>query len=111
VELAAHMPPELKLKDTGKFVLKQIARGLLPEAVIDRPKGYFPMPALKYVRGEFYQFMRDILESDTCRQRGLYNRNYVERLLSDPEQHFTRIQGSKLWHLSLLEYWMQRHLP
>ncbi|MGD8559597.1 MAG: N-acetylglutaminylglutamine amidotransferase [Gammaproteobacteria bacterium] len=111
VELAAQMPPELKLKDNGKFVLKQIARGLLPEAVIDRPKGYFPMPALKYVRGEFYQFMRDILQSDTCRQRGLYNRNYVERLLSEPEQHFTRIQGSKLWHLSLLEYWMQRHLP
>ncbi|MEI6412754.1 MAG: N-acetylglutaminylglutamine amidotransferase, partial [Pseudomonadota bacterium] len=51
VELAARCPPELKLKEQGKFPLKAIARGLLPDAVIDRPKGYFPMPALKYVRG------------------------------------------------------------
>jgi len=111
VELAAQMPPELKLKNDGKYVLKQIARNLLPAAVIDRPKGYFPMPALKYVRGEFYQFMQEILNSRACRERNLYNRNYVEQLLAAPEAHFTRIQGSKLWHLSLLEYWLQCHLP
>lgn len=111
VELAAQMPPELKLKDNGKYVLKAIARGLLPDAVIDRPKGYFPMPALKYVRGEFYEFMREILNSETCRQRGLYDRAYVDKLLAAPEEHFTRIQGSKLWHLSLLEYWLQLNLP
>ena len=111
VELAAQMPPALKLKENGKYVLKQIARGLLPDAVIDRPKGYFPMPALKYVRGEFYDFMRDILNSEACRQRNLYNRSYVDKLLTEPEAHFTRIQGSKLWHLSLLEYWLQLNLP
>ncbi len=111
VELAAQMPPELKLKENGKYVLKKIARGLLPDAVIDRPKGYFPMPTLKYVRGEFYDLMRDILNSATCRQRGLYNRAYVDKLLAAPEAHFTRIQGSKLWHLSLLEYWLQLNLP
>jgi asparagine synthase (glutamine-hydrolysing) len=111
VELAARMPPYLKLKDNGKYVLKTIARGLLPDAVIDRPKGYFPMPALKYVRGEFYEFMQEILNSQACRQRGLYSRAYVEKLLAAPEAHFTRIQGSKLWHLSLLEYWLQLNLP
>ena len=53
VELAASCPPELKLKHQGKGLLKEIARGRIPDAVIDRPKGYFPMPALKYVRGDF----------------------------------------------------------
>lgn len=114
VELAAQMPPELKLRgsdrDNGKYVLKEIARGLLPDAVIDRRKGYFPMPALKYIRGDFYHFMRDILESKACWERGIYNRAYVDKLLAEPEQHFTRIQGSKLWHLSLLEYWLQQNL-
>jgi len=51
VELAASMPTELNLRDTGQYVLKQIARGLVPDSVIDRKKGYFPVPALKYVRG------------------------------------------------------------
>lgn len=107
VELAAKMPPELKLKEGGKFPLKALARGLLPDSVIDRPKGYFPVPALKYVRGDFLEFMRGILNSESCIKRGLYQRDYVEKLLAAPEKYLTKIQGSKLWHLALLEYWLQ----
>jgi len=110
VELAAQMPPELKLQSDGKHVLKRIARGLLPDMVIDRRKGYFPMPALKYVRGEFLDFMQDILNSRACIERGVYQRSYVEKLLGAPERYHTRIQGSKLWHLALLEYWLQRNV-
>ena len=110
VELAARMPPELKLASGGKHILKRIARGRLPDAVIDRKKGYFPMPALKYVRGDFLAFMRAILDSEACRRRGLFRRDYVDRLLAEPERHHTRIQGSKLWHLALLELWLQRNL-
>jgi asparagine synthase (glutamine-hydrolysing) len=107
VELAAKMPPSLKLKEGGKFPLKAVARGVIPDAVIDRPKGYFPVPALKYVRGEFLDRMRVILQSRACIERGLYQRSYVEKLLAEPEMHLTRIQGSKLWHLALLEWWLQ----
>jgi asparagine synthase (glutamine-hydrolysing) len=110
VELAASCPPELKLKHGGKGVLKEIARGRIPDAVIDRPKGYFPMPALKYVRGDFYQFMADTLNSRASRDRGLFERAYIDRLLAEPEQHFTRLNGSKLWHCALLEYWLQKHI-
>ncbi len=110
VEIAAAMPPELKLRDGGKYALKAIARGLIPDPVIDRPKGYFPVPALKYVRGPFLEFMREILMSQACRQRNLFQRAYVDKLLAEPEAHFTRILGSKLWHLALLEYWLQIHV-
>ena len=110
VEVAARCPPELKLRSEGKHLLKRIARGIVPDAVIDRPKGYFPMPALKFVRGEFLEFMRGILDSQACRERGLFDRGYVERLLAAPEMHHTRIMGSKLWHLALLELWLQRNV-
>lgn len=110
VELALSMPPESKLKNGGKHPLKTIARGLLPDAVIDRPKGYFPMPALKYVRGEFLDFMREVLNSEACRRRGLFQRAYVEKLLAAPEKYMTPLQGSKLWHLALLEYWLQMNV-
>jgi asparagine synthase (glutamine-hydrolysing) len=112
VELAAKMPPALKLKEGGKFPLKAIARGLIPDSVIDRPKGYFPVPALKYVRGPFLELMRDLLMSPACIARGLYQRDYVDKLLASPEapEHFTRINGSKLWHLALLEWWLQVHI-
>ncbi|MEN8213391.1 MAG: N-acetylglutaminylglutamine amidotransferase [Pseudomonadota bacterium] len=110
VEVAAKSPPAFRLKQDGKYPLKRIARGMVPDAVIDRPKGYFPMPALKYVRGEFLGFMRDILDSQACRERGIFERSYIDMLLAAPEMHHTRIQGSKLWHLAVFEYWLQRNL-
>jgi len=110
VELAMQMPAELKLREGGKYPLKAIARGLIPDSVIDRPKGYFPMPALKYVRGEFLAMVSDALNSTACRQRGLFNRGYIDRLLAAPDQYHTRLQGSKLWHMALLELWLQEHV-
>ncbi|MGH8502210.1 MAG: N-acetylglutaminylglutamine amidotransferase [Gammaproteobacteria bacterium] len=110
VELAMQMPPALKLREGGKFPLKSMARGLVPDVVIDRPKGYFPVPALKYVRGEFLQLMIDTLNSNQARERGLFQREYVQRLLSEPEAHTTPLNGSKLWHLALLELWLQRNV-
>ncbi|BCU06229.1 N-acetylglutaminylglutamine amidotransferase [Allochromatium tepidum] len=110
VELAARCPPELKLREGGKYPLKALARGLLPDAVIDRPKGYFPMPALKYVRGPFLDMMRDVLTSRAGRERGLYRQAYLDQLLAAPDMHHTRIQGNKLWHPALLELWLQRHV-
>ena len=107
VELAMQLPPALKIGGDGKYVLKKIARGLLPDAVIDRPKGYFPVPALKFVRGPFLEFMRDIVDSRACRERGLFQRAYLDQLLAEPEAHLTRLLGSKLWHAALLEFWLQ----
>ncbi|MBT8129048.1 MAG: N-acetylglutaminylglutamine amidotransferase [Gammaproteobacteria bacterium] len=110
IELVASMPPELKLASGGKHVLKQISRGLLPDSVIDRKKGYFPMPSLKYVRGEFLDFMKQVLLCDTAKSRGLYNPAYVEKLMAEPEAYLTRLQGSKLWHLAALELWLQQNV-
>jgi len=107
VELAARIPAELKVKDGGKYILKEAARALVPDAVIDRPKGYFPVPALKYLRGRFLEFVRDTLDSRQARQRGLFNRPYVERLLADPEGELTPKGHSKLWQAALLECWLQ----
>jgi len=110
VELAASMPAEMKLPNGGKHVLKELSRGFLPDSVVNRSKAYFPMPALKYVRGEFLTFMKDILLCDSARQRGFFNPVYVEKLLKKPEEHLTRLQGSKLWHLAALELWWQQNI-
>src|SRR5690606_8660006 len=109
VELAARIPADLKLRDGGKHVLKEAAREVIPAEVIDRPKGYFPVPALKYLRGEYLDWVRAALTSDTARRRNLFDPAYVETLLAAPEQHITPLNGSKLWQLGLLELWLQSH--
>lgn len=107
VEFAATMPSSLKLAGGGKYILKEAAREVIPAAVIDRPKGYFPVPALKYLRGTVLDYVREALTCDRARERGLFNPAYVDRLLADPEAHITPLRGSKLWQLGLLELWLQ----
>ncbi len=112
VELAMMAPDALKIKQDGKFILKAIARGIVPDEIIDRPKVAFPMPALKYVRGEFYAFMKSLLTSPQAKARGVFNQEKLHDLLNNPEakESFTAIQGSKLWHAALLEFWLQKHV-
>jgi len=107
VEWALKMPASLKMKGGGKFPLKKIARDLLPASVIDRKKGYFPMPALKYVQGEYLEFMSDILTSNACINRGIFSQEYVNNVINSPRKYMTALNGSRLWHLALLEFWMQ----
>ena len=107
VELAARIPAELKVRNGGKSILKDSARGLVPDDVIDRPKGYFPVPALKYLRGAFLGFVCDVLRSSRARQRGLFQHAYVDRLLANPDGELTPKGHSKLWQVALLECWLQ----
>ncbi|MGJ3242477.1 MAG: N-acetylglutaminylglutamine amidotransferase [Opitutales bacterium] len=107
LEFAAQIPPDLKIRGGGKYILGEAAREVIPSAVIDRPKGYFPVPALKYLRGPFLEMAKDALTNDAARRRGLFNQPHVEKLLSDPEAHITPLRGSKLWQLALLELWLQ----
>ena len=109
VEFAAQVPAELKIPEEGKYILKEAARKVIPSEVIDRPKGYFPVPALKYLRGPFLDMAREALTNEAARRRGLFQPAYVEKLLKDPEKHLTPLRGSKLWQLSLLELWLQKH--
>jgi len=109
VELAARIPAQFKLASDGKGVLKEAARSVIPNEVIDRPKGYFPVPALKYIQGEYLEFVQDILDSNRARQRTLFRREYIDELLTEPAAHITPLQGSKLWQVTLLEYWLQQH--
>lgn len=109
VELAARIPDEYKLCDEGKCVLKAVGRRVIPSEVIDRPKGYFPVPALKYLRGEVLEMVRDLVHSKRSQERNLFQGPYVDELFADPDSHITPLRGSKLWQIALLEIWLQQH--
>lgn len=109
VELAGTCPPELKTAQGGKGVLKEAARRVVPAEVIDRPKGYFPVPALTHLEGPYLEMVREALHSDTARQRGLFEPAAVAGLLADPNGQLTRLRGNRLWQLGLLELWLQQH--
>lgn len=109
VELAAACPPEFKLALGGKGVLKDAARGAVPDEVIDRTKGYFPVPAIRHLSGPVLDKVRDALHAPAARSRGLFRREYVDALLADPNTPRTTLGANQLWQLALLEMWLQHH--
>ena len=109
VELASRIPAKLKVGNGGKYILKQVARNFVPADVIDRPKGYFPVPSLRHLRGPFLSYVRDILSSDRARARGLYRGDFIEHMLQNPEAEMSPKGHSRLWQAALLEGWMQAH--
>jgi asparagine synthase (glutamine-hydrolysing) len=107
VELAARVPPELKLADGGKGVLKRASRGIVPNEVIDRTKGYFPVPAIRQLEGPFLQLARDALLDPAARARGLFRPSAVESMLAEPNKTRTTLGSNALWQLALVELWLQ----
>ncbi|MFF9020275.1 N-acetylglutaminylglutamine amidotransferase [Streptomyces eurythermus] len=109
VELAAACPPELKLADGGKGVLKEAGRKLLPREVVDRPKGYFPVPAITHMAGPVLERVREALCAPEAKRRGVFRDSYVAQLLAAPDRHRTKRGANALWQVALLEIWLQTH--
>ena len=108
VELAALCPPELKLAGGGKGVLKEASRKVLPAAVIDRQKGYFPVPAIRHLSG------RAARARERCAEQpgGPRPRRSISRSRSggcSPTRTPTRttLGSNALWQVALLEMWLQ----
>jgi asparagine synthase (glutamine-hydrolysing) len=107
-ELSARIPAEFKLGDGGKQVLKAAARKVIPQEVIDRPKGYFPVPGLKHLEGNTLTWVRELL-LDPSQDRGLFETAEIDRLLTNPADRITPLRGSKLWQLAALNLWLSEH--
>jgi asparagine synthase (glutamine-hydrolysing) len=107
VEFAAAIPTALKLADGGKGVMKRAARGIVPDAVIDRTKGYFPVPAIRQLAGPYLERVRDALTDPAAVERGLFDAGTVEAMLQHPNDTRTTLGSNALWQLAVLEMWLQ----
>jgi asparagine synthase (glutamine-hydrolysing) len=109
VEFAATIPARYRLRDgSTKYLFKQALRGILPDGIIDRRKHGFAVPLATWFRGDLAAFARDLLLSDTCRQRGFFNTRYVERVLTLNARG--RDLDLQLWTMLSFELWCQRFL-
>src|SRR4029450_8699050 len=106
-DLAATCRPELKTAHHGKGVLKEAARRVIPAEVIDRPKGYFPVPALTHLGGPYLDLVRDALYAPAAKGRGLFRPEAVDRLLADPNGRLTPLRGHEPGRVALLELWVE----
>jgi asparagine synthase (glutamine-hydrolysing) len=110
VDLASRIPPSLKLRRmTRKYVLKRAMQGVLPEAVIWRPKAGFGAPLRAWMGGGLRPLIDDCLSPATVRERGLFDPVAVRSLVRDNEAG-TADNALRIWALVVLELWQRTFL-
>jgi asparagine synthase (glutamine-hydrolysing) len=109
LEFVAAIPPELKLRrGTTKYIFKRALRGILPDAILDRPKWGFAVPLGEWFKGDLTGYVRELLLSERARQRGIFNPEAVETLLRLAAQG--RPRDFQIWTLISFELWCRRFL-
>jgi asparagine synthase (glutamine-hydrolysing) len=112
VEYAARLRPSLKVhgwRQTRKYLLREVARDLLPAPILSRSKKGFPVPMSEWLRGGARDYCHDLLAPDTVRRRGLFEPSVVARILQEHDSH-TADHGSLLWGLLSVEMWHRRFI-
>lgn len=107
IEMAARMPPRLKLKGLKrKYILKRAMESLLPKDVIWRKKAGFGAPIRSWLRGPLRPMIEDLLSEEAIKRRGLFNPHEVRRVI---DANFSGREDFNLQVFQLLglEMWMR----
>jgi asparagine synthase (glutamine-hydrolysing) len=109
VEFSATLPDDRKLNGTGKAILRQAMRGVLPDAIIDRPKKGFPIPIASWLRGPLRQFTRDHLLARHSACSSYLDRGAVARVIEEHGQGRTD-RSQEIWTLLVFELWHRQFI-
>ncbi len=103
VDLASKLAPEWKLRGSvEKYLLKRSVTHLLPDAIINRPKSGMMVPVEAWFQGPMLAFAKERV-LDGLAPRGLFRREFLERLLLGRQLGLRPRRGVKLWLLVTLE--------
>jgi asparagine synthase (glutamine-hydrolysing) len=110
LEFAASLPGKYKVHGfTTKYILKRVLSNRVPQEILNRKKVGFPVPYNAWLRTDLKDWIRDLLLDRETLQRGYFNRNCIERLISQN----TALGGSyskELFSLAVLELWHREFL-
>jgi asparagine synthase (glutamine-hydrolysing) len=107
VELAATMPPDLKVRgQRQKWVFKEAMRPWVPPEVVKRPKTGFGGPTRSWVKNDLKGMVEDLLSEETLKRRGLLDPKEVRRII-DEDRSGRRDNAYRIWALMTLELWLE----
>jgi len=113
VEYCATIPADMKVRRlTTKHVLKEAARGLLPDRIIDKPKiGFFAASVDRWFSAQTEGVIAEYLLDPSPRYAEFIERSTVERLVSKHADGTDTSHGRLLLSLLMLEIWLSDYLP
>jgi len=107
LDLAARMPPDLKLRGLKrKYILKKAAEKLLPREVVWRKKAGFGAPIRSWLRGPLRPMVDDLLSEETIKRRRLFRPEEVRRII-DANLSGREDYNLQVFQLLNLELWQR----
>jgi asparagine synthase (glutamine-hydrolysing) len=111
LEMAARMPPDLKLRGfKRKYILKRALEKVLPREVIWRKKAGFGAPIRSWLRGALRPMIDDLLSEESVKRRGLFQPAAVQRLVAanfsgreDYNLQVFQLLTLELWHRAFID--------
>ncbi|MEO6830586.1 MAG: asparagine synthase C-terminal domain-containing protein, partial [Chitinophagaceae bacterium] len=111
VELAASLPPNLKMKGkTTKFLLREVAKRHLPTSIIKRKKTGFGAPLRQWMRGELRELVGQRLLDDSFLNRGIFRKQSIVQMISDNDCGKAD-NAYTLFSLLAIESWLRQFAP
>jgi asparagine synthase (glutamine-hydrolysing) len=108
VEFSAALPERMKLRGaTTKYILRESMKGLLPEAILARPKMGFPVPVGAWFRGEFRNVLDEYVLGERALGRGIFEPSFVHSLVRR-HQEGGEDHSERLWALVNFEIWQRQ---
>jgi asparagine synthase (glutamine-hydrolysing) len=110
VEYALALPAGMKITGRqSKIVLRRAMRGVLPEKTVFAPKKAFYIPYERCFGPAFDDFVRDVLLSRRCLERGILNPVYLHDRLQRVRSS-ELIENKQIMALLILELWLRAHM-
>ena len=109
VEFAATIPSKHKIKKgEGKYPLKKMMEGILPNDIIYRKKMGFPTPLKLMFQNELRSYAESLLLSEDTRLHQFFKKSRIEQLIQ--EHNNDKFDHHKtLWQLVVLEEWLRKN--
>ena len=109
VEFTSGLPERLKLRGwTTKYVLRKAMKGVLPEAILSRPKMGFPVPIGKWFRGPYRSIINEYVLSERALSRGIFQQDLVRSLVNRHDA--AEDHSERLWALVNFEMWQRQFI-
>ena len=110
IEFINSLPTHYKLnKLSGKYILKKLMEGKLPDKIIYRPKKGFGIPLSRWLREDLKPICDELFSKESIEEIGLFNYSYIQKIRYEHE-NFKKNNRKLIWNLLIFIMWYKQYL-
>jgi len=110
IEFINSLPTHYKLnKLSGKYILKKLMEGKLPDKIIYRPKKGFGIPLSRWLREDLKPICDELFSRESIKEIGLFNYSYIQKIRYEHE-NFKKNNRKLIWNLLIFIMWYKQYL-